>query len=349
MDQKATSIADMAAILYRQEARAKELVAANEERERFLEEVKEEEARCRENQNIEKWSILERRAQLAEGGSIERFDAHIKALVAKMGTAPAEEKKSIKKLMSKLSRRREVLKRAREAIVARGTAQPAEVTEQNAEAVAAREEQPTSEVQNAVTVARDTVLDAIVRRARTTKNGRTLLPVAWPKNFRKIRHKVDAAPEVPQISLEGVKVQWANIHDAEYAESWPAPVVHDLLGLARHTAPDPNTPVTSWQAIDEKWEEKMEENVQLDGEASEEGGGDQETPEEPEKPNQQQGEESRGEQVEENATKESQASSEGQAPEHAATPQESSEKPKPRLRSIFGRRQAPEPSDRPNV
>ena len=42
-----------------------------------------------------------------------------------------------------------------------------------------------------------------------------------------------------ETSVEGVRISWRNILDAEYAESWPGGVVHDGLDYSRHTAPAP--------------------------------------------------------------------------------------------------------------
>lgn len=38
------------------------------------------------------------------------------------------------------------------------------------------------------------------------------------------------------IGAEGVTIRWRNVLDAEYAESWPAGVLHDELEYTRHTA-----------------------------------------------------------------------------------------------------------------
>ena len=37
-------------------------------------------------------------------------------------------------------------------------------------------------------------------------------------------------------SVEGVRIRWANILDAEFAETWPEGVLHDGLGRSRYTA-----------------------------------------------------------------------------------------------------------------
>ena len=42
--------------------------------------------------------------------------------------------------------------------------------------------------------------------------------------------------------VEGVSVRWADVMDAEYAETWPEEVVHDVLLKSRHTA--------AWPALD---------------------------------------------------------------------------------------------------
>ena len=54
-------------------------------------------------------------------------------------------------------------------------------------------------------------------------------------------NKVKKKP-VPALELsgtEGVMVRWANILDAEYAETWPGAVVHGVLGQSRYTAAFP--------------------------------------------------------------------------------------------------------------
>ncbi|MCJ1437900.1 hypothetical protein MMC27_007287 [Xylographa pallens] len=43
-------------------------------------------------------------------------------------------------------------------------------------------------------------------------------------------------------SVEGVRIRWADILDAEYAETWPAEVVHDGLEKHRYTAAWPEAP-----------------------------------------------------------------------------------------------------------
>ena len=42
--------------------------------------------------------------------------------------------------------------------------------------------------------------------------------------------------------VEGVRVRWANLLDAEFAETWPAAVLHDTLRKSRYTAAFPPGP-----------------------------------------------------------------------------------------------------------
>lgn len=46
--------------------------------------------------------------------------------------------------------------------------------------------------------------------------------------------KVDVVQELQGV--EGVKVHWVDIRDAEFAERWPKDVVHEVLGKSRYTA-----------------------------------------------------------------------------------------------------------------
>ena len=45
--------------------------------------------------------------------------------------------------------------------------------------------------------------------------------------------------ELEKVGTGHVRIQWANILDAEFAESWPDSVIHDGLAVSRHTAPHP--------------------------------------------------------------------------------------------------------------
>jgi hypothetical protein len=46
-----------------------------------------------------------------------------------------------------------------------------------------------------------------------------------------------ARANAPVFSTEGIVIKWANQLDAEYAQSWPETVSHTAMGLTRHRAP----------------------------------------------------------------------------------------------------------------
>ncbi|KAF2140559.1 uncharacterized protein K452DRAFT_288640 [Aplosporella prunicola CBS 121167] len=58
------------------------------------------------------------------------------------------------------------------------------------------------------------------------------------KGWRRKLMLRDESKLVPFTS-EGVSVSWADILDAQYAESWPSGVLHGVLDQSRHTAPKP--------------------------------------------------------------------------------------------------------------
>lgn len=76
---------------------------------------------------------------------------------------------------------------------------------------------------------------------------------AVAKSERKSRHKekmrrqkgsakVKGVPVLAPLmsgGVEGVRVRWADMLDAEFAQTWPAGVLHDELGKHRYTAAFP--------------------------------------------------------------------------------------------------------------
>ena len=75
-------------------------------------------------------------------------------------------------------------------------------------------------------------------------------------------------------SVEGVRIRWADILDAEYAETWPVEVVHDGLEKHRYTAAWPQAPplVSREQLLAEEVMEEDEVGL-LQGEEAEVGEG----------------------------------------------------------------------------
>ncbi|KAL8847437.1 MAG: hypothetical protein Q9221_007506 [Calogaya cf. arnoldii] len=66
--------------------------------------------------------------------------------------------------------------------------------------------------------------------------------VEWVRRMQKIGKKTalrkDPQPH-EEPGVEGVKISWANLLDAEFAEQWPKAVVHDGLSRHRYTAAFP--------------------------------------------------------------------------------------------------------------
>ena len=94
--------------------------------------------------------------------------------------------------------------------------------------------------------------------------------------------------EIAEKGVAGVKIHWANILDAEYAETWPAAVVHDTLAPSRHTAAFPAGPAIPGEKVVES--ASSEEAISAGGTGGSgregEGGGDviAEEPKEEKKP-----------------------------------------------------------------
>lgn len=53
------------------------------------------------------------------------------------------------------------------------------------------------------------------------------------------RVKKRPVPVSEMTGVEGVKIRWANLLDAEYAETWPPAIVHGILEKRRYTAAFP--------------------------------------------------------------------------------------------------------------
>lgn len=72
---------------------------------------------------------------------------------------------------------------------------------------------------------------------RSEKRVKQVEKLKRQKGADKVKKKPVLAPELG--GTEGVMIRWANILDAEFAETWPVAVVHDILGKSRYTAAFP--------------------------------------------------------------------------------------------------------------
>ncbi|KAI9672438.1 MAG: hypothetical protein M1829_004517 [Trizodia sp. TS-e1964] len=103
----------------------------------------------------------------------------------------------------------------------------------------------------AVLLARDTALaTALAREEQAALEDGALKKVPRGGRSRKERRLTGGAVQVPakgkeevlrerELQRQPVTIRWANLLDAEFAEKWPESVLHDVLGFARHTAPNP--------------------------------------------------------------------------------------------------------------
>ena len=65
-------------------------------------------------------------------------------------------------------------------------------------------------------------------------------------------------------NVEGVRIRWANIMDAEFAETWPEEVIHDGLEKHRYTAAWPPAPPLV-ESAEKIWEEIRREEEESPG------------------------------------------------------------------------------------
>jgi len=195
----------------------------------------------------------------------------------------AKEQRRLAGGMMVLRMQRNKLRRAQESVKVRNAQRAAEeaaaakaAAEAEAAAKAAEGKEATEVTEVPETKVEQRVVAAIPEEiSLDNKKQDTPLP-----RYGRVR-KERLNPEVPVVTLDGVRISWADILDAEYAASWPEAVQHYPMGLFRHTAPKPwaypRTVDYMIQAYgnDPELDKELEEQaVQLDGEANEEGGED---------------------------------------------------------------------------
>jgi hypothetical protein len=103
--------------------------------------------------------------------------------------------------------------------------------------------------------------EQIERSERRVKRAEQLKRQKGPS---KVKKKPILARELG--GTEGVMVRWANILDAEFAETWPVAVVHDVLGKSRYTAAFPPAKRTATSQRQEKGLELVQTNINKDEE-----------------------------------------------------------------------------------
>ena len=78
---------------------------------------------------------------------------------------------------------------------------------------------------------------------RTERRVQRVEQLKRQKGPEKVKAKPILATEMR--GTDGVKVRWVNILDAEFAATWPAAVVHEVLGKSRYTAAFPPVEITA--------------------------------------------------------------------------------------------------------
>lgn len=68
------------------------------------------------------------------------------------------------------------------------------------------------------------------------KKERQIEKVRMLKERGKTKYRRRDPQGPPEMGVEGVRVRWINLLDAEFAEEWPEEVVHDGLTRQRYTA-----------------------------------------------------------------------------------------------------------------
>lgn len=69
--------------------------------------------------------------------------------------------------------------------------------------------------------------------------------------------------DVPPVTMEGIKIAWSNVLDAEFAATWPKGVVHDELSAGgrriRNVPPKPDAAAAALTNVGEMFEEPVAE------------------------------------------------------------------------------------------
>ncbi|KAI9667351.1 MAG: hypothetical protein M1821_000166 [Bathelium mastoideum] len=221
MDQKATSIADLAAILHRQEKFGSESLA-EAQRVRAEHDAKAVE----EQRQLE--AELQNLAKRARNGEIAELEAQIANLSSQTQgidssdalASQGEERRKLEQKILGLRQLKNSMKRADEAVQA-GTVSD----------IAKKQ------------VTRRIIDRALVGQApKDILREQSLIDGSWPPPRFGRRRILSIPKPVTYYTVSGVRIAWSNVLDTEYAESWPAAVQHTHMGFTRHTAASPDQP-----------------------------------------------------------------------------------------------------------
>ncbi|KAK5005295.1 hypothetical protein LTR28_007887 [Elasticomyces elasticus] len=223
MDQKANTVADLAAVLQTHEQMSID---------RENEDKASEEQRREEREKEQRELIL--LAKEADEGGIQKLEAHIADLASQVEALPGPD---MQRTSQQLDQRRQLRKRiheSRKKLAKMSFAQPA--------VASARKDFARTQ---------ENVPGAVNQAGQGSPDGEPVVdvglhiesyePDANPPIMRKGRRRnenTQRKERVPAYTVDGVLVRWSNPLDAEYAEIWPSGVQHDVLGIIRHVAPE---------------------------------------------------------------------------------------------------------------
>ena len=201
LDQRANSVADLAAVLAAQEALGTR-----------TQQDKDEEAKSRRAYQVQTMIDL---AREAEEGGVEKMNAQINQLrkqYAKSSKAdePAEmSNNQLKKQVAQLVSRKKKMKWSSIYV-----------------------ERAKEELKESTVELSPEQQDARLREILPEYPMPATIPKRGPLRARLERENA------PVFSTEGIVIKWANHLDAEFAESWPETVDHQPMGFARNRAPN---------------------------------------------------------------------------------------------------------------
>lgn len=201
LDQRANSVADLAAVLAAQEA-----LGAKTQGHR------DEEAKGRREHQVQTMLDLAKEAQKGGVAAIDARLAELSEMEAKadrLGEPTEISKTQMRREVKELNVRKEKMQWSAEN-VEKATA---EVKESNGNLSPEQQEARVREI----------LPSFPTPNASVPKRGSVRVAVA--------------RANAPVFSTEGIVIKWANQLDAEYAESWPETVSHAAMGFARHRAP----------------------------------------------------------------------------------------------------------------
>lgn len=244
MNQKANSIADLAAVLLKQEVDAEK------------QERKKEKARARERKEMQDLAT-----QFADNEVRRPLRYQIGDLQKAIGNHTYNEGGESKRIPRRLARdlaaaqlRLDRMKFAQDAVaqakVDAENVSPEETEKRVAAALEAREEASVAQEGEGAPESSPppfTEEERAAAEAAIRENLWTDFLPEFPKELHEpiLKSKLRKYAPKPShqhlvFSQKGVTVRWANTLDAEYAEQWPAEVRHEPMGYVRNTAPSAN-------------------------------------------------------------------------------------------------------------